>query len=120
MLWVYTCIFDRYDFQQNLNGADEFVYYNPTYQQTDSYYYKACWEYPSTHTDPSYCFYSYITAWYNEQGGSSGDSDVAASQESILDPCLSWYENGVCARCKFGSIRVFNGNGIYCGYLVTE
>ena len=30
MLWVYTCIYDPNDFEDNLNGEDDFVYYNPT------------------------------------------------------------------------------------------
>lgn len=84
---------------------------------TDDYMYSACHEYPPDYYgNAGECYYSYWTDWYNVYY----DPEISDTQASILDPCLSWYENGVCARCKFGSIRVFNGNGIYCGYKVTD
>ena len=35
----------------------------------------------------------------------------------MRDPCLIYYEPGVCARCKFGSYRVFTENNVYCGLI---
>ena len=32
------------------------------------------------------------------------------------NPCLLEYENDVCARCKFGMVRIFNIDGVFCGF----
>ena len=86
---------------------------------TDDYQYSACYDWPVTDEyGAPLCYYSRWTDWWNVYG--YYNPEISDTQASILDPCLSWYENGVCARCKFGSVRIFNGNGIYCGYKTGE
>ena len=35
----------------------------------------------------------------------------------MQDPCLSYYDTNICARCKYGAARIFGSDFILCGYV---
>ena len=40
--------------------------------------------------------------------------------DDVRDPCLMYYENNVCARCKFGAVRIITEKGVFCGEVDQE
>ena len=88
--YVYSCIYSYSGFLERLNGGsyDDFINYNVLEDAGDSSnaYWSAC--HVDGNADADHCFASKVNA-------------------EKQDPCLSYYEDGVCARCKFGSVRVF-------------
>lgn len=42
---------------------------------------------------------------------------MSTENEGRTNPCLLEYDSQVCGRCKFGMARIFDNEGVYCGYV---
>jgi hypothetical protein len=72
---------------------------------------------------------SNTSGWWDQKVQTHWDADCKyhmsehynLTPESVEDedPCLIYYdgeEKQVCARCRYGAVRIVTLNGIYCGY----